>query len=562
MPSRPFSPRANQKVVVCTTPEILLRPQVDMRSSRANIVAGVGRTSAQREQVTAPNRDELVKLEVSLQRLLAGPSTLSFLVDLAARWGEPLYLVGGFLRDVLLGQSSDEVDLVSRRASELAEACSGERGARLVQIDRRFGALRLIPPGADRVGPISSIDLSPLRGSSILEDLRYRDFTINAMALDLVAWRSTGRVQFIDPLGGLADLHSGQLRVCTSRSFADDPLRVLRAYRFLASYPFSLEPRTGALIKGRGRGLGDVAVERVRDELSLILETRHAARIFRMLDEDGVVQFLLPECEPMRGLEQNGDRRLDLWTHTLLTLQALEDLMARPEILFTGFVTEVNGILGERLAGERTRSGVVKLAALLRDVAKPVCRKVGEGGAVDLHGHEVAGARLAASICSRLRFSNQEIHEVAELVRQHMRVGHLLHLEPPNSRALSRFFRLGPTLFWPLMFLAASDYGAARDSLSPDADLTRLRQQVAQWLEFYHRELRPREAAPALISGHDLMAELQLSPGPLVGRLLRAVTDLQWEGRISSREEALQEASRLLARWSGPERPSGPSHSP
>jgi len=454
------------------------------------------------------------------------------------------------------------VDLVSRRASELAAACSRERGARLVQIDRRFGALRLIPPGPERVSPIRSLDLSPLRGSSILEDLRYRDFTVNAMALDLVVWKNSGRVEFIDPLGGLADLRSGQLRVCTFRSFADDPLRVLRAYRFLASYPFSLEPRTGTLIKERGWSLGDVAMERVTDELSLILETPGAARIFRMLDEDGVVQSFLPECEPMRGLEQNGYRHLDLWASSLLTLQALEDLLARPEILFTGFVREVNAILGERLAGGRTRSGVVKLVALLRDVAKPICRKVGAGGAVHFHGHEVAGARLAASICSRLRLSNREINEVAELVRQQMRVGHLLRLDPPTSRALSRFFRLGPTLFWPLILLAAADYKAARSLLSPGADLSPLRQQVAQWLEFYYRELRPREAAPALISGRELMEELDLSPGPLVGRLLRAVTDLQWEGRISSPEEALREAARLLARWSAGERRSGASHSP
>ena len=154
--------------------------------------------------MTVPQLDEVVKLEESLRRLLAGRSALSFLVDLAARRGEPLYLVGGFLRDVLLGQWSDEVDLVSRRASELAAACSGERGARLVQIDRRFGALRLIPPRAERVGPIRSLDLSPLRGSSILEDLRSRDFTVNAMAVDLLAWRNNGRLEFIDPLGGLA----------------------------------------------------------------------------------------------------------------------------------------------------------------------------------------------------------------------------------------------------------------------------------------------------------------------------------------------------------------------
>jgi poly(A) polymerase len=511
--------------------------------------------------MSVPQRDEVLKLEESLQRLLAGPSTLSFLVALAARRGEPLYLVGGFLRDALLGQSSDEVDLVTRRALELAAACSGERGARLVQIDRRFGALRLIPPGAERVGPIRSLDLSPLRGSSILEDLKYRDFTVNAMAVDLLAWKENGRLKFIDPLGGLADLRSGQLRACTSLSFADDPLRVLRAYRFLASYPFSLESRTGALMRERGRGLGEVAVERVRDEVSLILESPRSARIFRMLDDDGVLPFLLPECEPMRGLEQNGYHHLDAWTHSLLTLEVLEDLMARPEILVTSFVREVNGILGERLGGDRTRAGMVKLAALLHDVAKPICRKVGESGAVHFYGHEMVGARLAASICLRLRFSNQEVHEVGELVRQHMRVGHLLRLDPPSSRALSRFFRLGPRLFWPLILLAAADHGATRGPLSLQYDLTWLSGQIARWLGFYQRELRPREAVPALISGHDLMGELHLAPGPLVGRLLRAVKDLQWEGRISSPEEALREASRLLARWRPRERQRGASHS-
>ena len=512
--------------------------------------------------MTAPHRDEVVKLEASLRGLLAGPSTLSFLADLAAQRGEPVYLVGGFLRDVLLGRSSDEVDLVSPRASELAAAWSRERGARLVQIDRRFGSLRLIPPGAERMGAISSLDLSPLRGASILEDLPCRDFTVNATAVELVAWRSNGSLELIDPLDGLADLRAGQLRACSSRSFADDPLRLLRAYRFLASHPFRLEPGTEALIKGSARCLGDVAVERVRDELSLILESPRAARIFKMLDDGGVVRFLLPECEPMRGLEESGERHLDLWTSSLLTLKALEDLTARPEILFTGFAGEVNAILAERLAGTRTRSGVVKLAALLRDVAKPLCRKVGAGGAVHFHGHEVAGARMAAAICARLRFSNQEIHEVSELVRQHMRVGHLLRLDPPTPRALSRFFRLGPTLFWPLLFLTAADDGAAREPRSAGAEPPRPRQQLAQWLEFYHRELRPRQAGPALVSGHELMAALHLSPGPLVGRLLRAIGDLHWEGRISSRDEALQEASRLLARWSPRERRSDASHAP
>jgi hypothetical protein len=143
-----------------------------------------------------------------------------------------------------------------------------------------------------------------------------------------------------------------------------------------------------------------------------------------------------------------------------------------------------------------------------------------------------------------------------------MRVGHLLRLDPPSSRSLARFFRFGPRVFWPLILLAGADYGAARGPLSSGWDLARFSRQIGDWLGFYRRELRPREAAPALISGHDLMKALHLSPGPLVGRLLRAVRDLQWEGRVSNPEEALREASRLLARWNAPEGQSGAPHSP
>jgi poly(A) polymerase len=499
--------------------------------------------------MTARSLRQPAEVEAKLRGSVAATSTLWFLVELAREKGEHMYLVGGFLRDALLGRPIREVDLVASHAAELAATCARERGARLIEIDRKFGTIRLIPPEGEGGAGIESIDVSPLRGTSILDDLRGRDFTVNAMALDLLVWRNTERLDLIDPLGGLDDLRSGLLRVCTPRSFMEDPLRILRAYRFLANYELTLDFSTRTWIRESGRDLAQVAVERVRDELCLILECPRSAPIFKMLEQDGLMGVVLPECEPMRGFQQGQHHHLDVWAHSLATLEALEDLLAQPDMLFPDSVNEVRAVLGERLAGERTRQGMLKLAALLHDMGKPATWTVDERGAVHFYGHEVVGARLAVSLCARLRFSNREIHELTDLVRQHMRVLHLLDLDRPSPRALSRFFRLGPDLFWPLLLLSAADYRATLGPLSSGGDMSALGQQMDRWLAFYHRELEPRVAMPPLINGHDLMTHLDLSPGPLVGRLLRAVSELQWEGRLSSRGDALDAASRFLEAW-------------
>ncbi|HYA04112.1 MAG TPA: HD domain-containing protein [Syntrophobacteria bacterium] len=499
----------------------------------------------------AQSLQEPAEVEASLRKSVGAESTLSFLVDLACQTGEHLYVVGGFLRDALLGRPLDELDLVAPRAGEWASACARECGAHRIKIDRKFGTIRLIPPEGEAGTGIRRIDLSPLRGASILDDLRYRDFTVNAMAVDLPVWRNTGRLEFIDPLGGLDDLRSGQLRVCTPRSFTADPLRILRAYRFLATYELTLDFSTRSWIRESGRHLAEVAVERVRDELCLILECPRAAPTFKMLEQDGLVGVIFPECEPMRGLQQSDHHHLDVWAHSLATLEAVEDLLAQPYTLLPDSVDEVRAVMEERLAGERTRCTIVKLGALLHDVGKPAAWTADKQGVRHFFGHEVVGARLAAAVCARLRFSNREIHELSDLVRQHMRVLHLLRLDPPSHRALSRFFRLGPNLFWPLLLLSAADYRATVGPPSAGGEMTALAWKVGRWLSFYHRQIKPMAAIPLLINGHDLMTHLDLSPGPLVGRLLKAVSELQWDGRVSSRRDALDAASRLLEGWRG-----------
>jgi hypothetical protein len=251
----------------------------------------------------------------------------------------------------------------------------------------------------------------------------------------------------------------------------------------------------------------------------------------------------------MRDLRQNDYHHQDVWQHSLSALEALETFLTRPQDLLGSHTDEALAVLNQKIAGDRKRQFLLKLAVLLHDIGKPACRTVDKDGFIHFYDHERVGARLAGSACSRLCFSNKEIHFVSQLIRQHMRAIHLFNLVRPSRRALARFFRLGPSLFWPLLLLFASDYRATRGPKSLGGDMGPLRQRIREWLEFYHQQLKPRQVKPPLVSGHKLMDHLHLAPGPTVGKLLQALAEMQWEGRITTRQEALDQAAQLLKKW-------------
>ena len=486
----------------------------------------------------------------SIENLIRGSQIISALVNIAHNQNYELYLVGGFLRDTLLGRSCKDVDFVSSRSAELSKLVARQTGSKAVLIDRKFGTVRLIPSvRADVLGEDFVVDLSPMRGPSILDDLCQRDFTINSLALDMSSWWTERKTHLLDPLGGIADLEKGRLRSCSQRSLSDDPLRILRAYRLVSAYGLILDAQIRKSILQERHGLNKVAVERIRDELMLILEATNSVSILRMLDEDGILTLLLPECVDLRNLPQNESQPPEVWQQSLSTLEALEFFLLNIKELLGKYAVEAVAIITQELAGKRSRQLALKLAVLLHDMGKPLRKSVGENLAFHFYGHQVARSKLAASLCSRLCLSNKEINFVSQLVRQHMRPQHLFNQTHPSARALSLFFKLGPEIFWPLLLLFAADYMASQKSTAGEVDLQPLRQRIIGWLDFYYEQLKPREMEPSIVSGHDIMKYLHLSPGPMVGKLLKTLTELQWEGRISTRKEALHQAARLLKDW-------------
>ncbi|HMQ30195.1 MAG TPA: HDIG domain-containing protein [Chloroflexaceae bacterium] len=514
-----------------------------------------------------------------------GPALAALLADLAAFLGArgvAAWLVGGAARDLALGRSPTDLDVaVAGDGFALARAYADARGAAFVPLDAARATGRVVIAGA----PPLTLDLAGLRGPTIEADLRLRDFTVNALAVALTGEDQRPRTKdqssavssarpsaFLDPTGGLADLRAGVLRACGPTSPRDDPLRVLRAARLCAGLGLRPDPGLAPLMREAAPGLAGVAPERARDELLKLLDAPSAAPWLRYLDDCGALTRLIPELEPARDCDQPNVHFLPVLAHILETVTALDWLIAAARRGGPGaaaeaplareglpvavqtypglsdelpFADRLAALLGERRAGGHRRAALLKLAALLHDVAKPQTKEVHPDGKVSFYDHQTIGAEVAARVARRLRMSRQDGAYVALVVREHMRPGQLRTSEVVTPRAVVRLFRdlgdAGPDV---LLHELADHLATRGPNLDPGGWAAHL-EWVGALLEVHYAPA-PERRAP-LIDGHGLMEALGIGPGPRVGALLRAIGEAQAAGEITTREQALELARQLLA---------------
>jgi putative nucleotidyltransferase with HDIG domain len=475
----------------------------------------------------------------------------------ASPGGVTLYLVGGAVRDALLGRSTHDLDFVlAGDVLRFARGLADRLGAAFYPLDeaRHTGRLVLSRPGGRR----EKLDFARLQGPDLESDLRARDFTINAMAIDIRRPQ-----ELLDPLHGAADLHAKKLRACSPTSLADDPLRILRAVRQAAAFGLQVDPETRSQMRQAVARLPGISPERVRDELFRILDGSLPAVCLRALDQFGALPYVLPELPALKGVDQPLPHIDDVWDHTLAVLQRLEGVLAAlgpaydPDtaanlplglaVLRLGrFREPLGGHMDAALNPERSLRALLFLAALYHDIAKPLTRSVEAGGRIRFIGHDLEGARVVEERARALRLSNVETERLKTIVRQHMRPGLLAQAgQPPTRRAIYRFFRdTGPAGVDICLLSLADTLATHGPALPPESwaiHLDVVRALLEAWWERPEESISP----PALINGVEMMAELGLSPGPQVGRLLEAVREAQATGRVSTREEALALARKL-----------------
>lgn len=476
-------------------------------------------------------------------------STLSRVQTFLQSRGLRGYLVGGLLRDQLLNRTPAylNVDLaLPHDAMQTAQALAAQLGGAFVPLDDETDSARIV---VTREGSRVELDVSKFRGSSLEEDLRRRDFTVNAIAIALEDWlRNPSRPQpLIDPCQGGAALSRKRLLPCFPGTFTEDPLRILRAFRFVAQLDFTMDASMEPLMVPASAGLARVSGERIRDELSAICETNQAAPAIHGLNRLGALDVLMPELAAGRGVEQGGFHHLDVLGHQLETVVQADRFLADFAEFTPSLRQPLAAYCAEPLVDRRSRKGLIKLAGLLHDVGKPLRKTVETDGEIWFIGHEETGAQMVEAITARLRLSNREATMVYQLVRHHLRPGFLSREPQLTRRAIYRFFKElgedgpGCLLTW------WADRMATRGPKSRLDQLDQQRGRLEELLNAYFFKADEVVKPPRLIDGRRLMASFHLEPGPLIGELLAAIEEAQAEGRIRTAEDALALAQTLIA---------------
>jgi poly(A) polymerase len=461
--------------------------------------------------------------------------------------GVKSYLVGGFIRDMLLGRDTNDIDIaVEAEALETASGAAATLGGKYVPLDEENGVGRVVLPETKW-----QIDFTTIQGG-IMQDLSRRDFSIDAMALELN--KPFNVANLLDPFHGRDDLRRGIIRAIDDKVFKADPVRLLRAIRLAAELGLTIESETESFIHRDHRLISDVPGERVREELLRLLAIAGAGPRLTYLDELGLLIALIPELSPTRGVDQPKMHIWDVFEHSLQTVAAVEFLLRERSWEYTNqdvldtvpWSARLREHFDEEISHGSTRRTLLKLAALLHDIAKPRTKAITEDGRARFLGHPQEGANDAAAIMERLRFTNREIQLVGLLVKYHLRPTQMSHEGTPTLRAIYRYFRDTGDTGIDILFLSLADHLAAR---GPDLDLEQWREhtQMTDYVINRHFEEENLLQPPKLLDGHDIMRTFGLEPGRRIGELLEALREAQATGEVADKQEAIKYVTRLLA---------------
>jgi poly(A) polymerase len=469
------------------------------------------------------------------------------------------YVVGGFVRDVLLRKNTADIDIaVTANALEIAPKLAIALKGKYVPLDRinKVGRVILVNKEDPSTKGQWTLDFSTVK-STIEQDLAQRDFTIDAIAVDLSQLgKDDTDVSLIDPFNGWNDLHQGAIRTVAETVFESDAARLLRAVRLAAELGFSIDKETEALIQRQSYLIARVAGERIREELLRLLTIPQTEQLLPYLNKLGLITAMIPELAPAKGVKQPKEHFWNVFDHSLKTIIAVDFLLRQGAWKHTSeevlaavpWSAELAQHFDLEVSRNSTRRSLLKLAALLHDVAKPRTKAIDVGGRMRFLGHAKEGAVITAAILERLRFSTKEVKLVETMVRHHLRPGQMSQNGLPSHRAIYRYFRDTGEAGIDILFLSLADHLATR---GPQLNMTHWQRhsQTVDYVLTQHFKQEALVVPPKLVDGHDLINIFGMSPGSKIGEFLEQVREAQASGELATREAALSYIrERLLSK--------------
>jgi poly(A) polymerase len=458
----------------------------------------------------------------------------------------PCYIAGGTIRDWFMGLESKDLDItVARDSFSWASQFALELGGRFVPMDEEEEVARVVWQDV-------CVDFASFRegAETIEEDLCKRDFTINSMAVVFPpripeSWDLCEVPEILDPAGGQKDIQDAIIRATSPAVFVSDPLRMLRAYRFMAKFGFRIEPFTTKQILEHAHLLYLSAEERIASELDAVMGVPESILAMAAMHENGVLEELLPELYRGVGMKQPASHHLDVFDHGLAALKHMESVQQDPGIYFPG----QGDFFRNYLQGNRRRI-LLKWAALFHDLGKPETHEIREDrqGRITFYNHDKEGARIFAIIADRLKWRKKDRDFVSLFISIHMWPFHLNNARKKTGVTPKAYLRLIKTVgeeFPGLFMLAMADSLAGRGTGKPpgmEEDMAGLFCKVEN---VYRQTIKPA-LAKRLLTGHDLIKFFDLEPGPAFREIFDNLESAQVEGKVQDREQALSWVKNYL----------------
>lgn len=478
--------------------------------------------------------------------LLSLPTTESKLIKEILRFLDPsekhqVWLVGGFIRDLLLGKKQClDIDIaVSFNPFKAAREYARFSNSGIVILDEERHIVRVVRTLEN--GESYTFDLSEFRAKNIKGDLKARDFTFNAISAPLfnnsIDLLENDQIELYDPLNGIEALKNKTIEACSPNLFLDDPLRIMRAFRFAALYDSALSENLLDLIKAFKNLLTKVSGERIRDELFKIFSVSQSHKWVRQLDNSGIIEVILPELNVCHGVTQNEWHHLDVFEHSLLSLEKLETLLTLqpPYPWWSDFINYI----AETISGSRNYLQLLKFGCLMHDIGKVPCKTIDQTtGKISFHRHEVEGARMIKDTCERLRLSSREMIFLQNLIKNHMRPGVMIQQGISEKRLFRYYAECGRDGLGICLMCLADRFSALGDNISEE-DLAFFSAGIYQIMNEFYLQKQMLKIKP-LLNGKEIMQLLDLKPGPIIKHLLEVLEEAQFASEITTKEEAIE----------------------
>lgn len=436
-----------------------------------------------------------------------------------------IYLVGGTVRDFYFNKENFDKDIVVNKvdAEDFAKNLAKSLKATFVPLDDENKIYRLILEDK-----LNYIDIANPIGKNIQEDLNRRDLTINAIAINLQTF------EILDLNNGINDLKSKKIRHINEQNFIDDPLRLLRAYRFQAMLGFDLDNKLVQIIKKHAAKIHNSAIERINYELLKLFSGKYSAKTLLEMDKTGLLEEILPISTDLKKVPPNSHHHLNLFQHSIEIVKQIQDIYEKSNPQIQQHLQKID-------FGGATRLAHLKFAGFLHDIGKPDTWTIEEEtGKHRFIKHDDLGSKMSKNLLKSAKFSKKQIDYISKMIKFHIYPSHIVSTPEINEKIYMRFIRKMENEVIDIITLAMADRLSARGAEITEEIVERNTDNLKSLLDFYLNVKDTLKPLPKLLSGEEIMDLLNLKPSKELGEIIKSLKEAQLSGYVNTKKEALK----------------------